>query len=145
MSAEAEAELNLLLTRMDLKRPGRSARRCWGVSSDALAVGSIRRQPPRRRDYPSDPSDLAACERTYRMAPPHLRPFMALVMVRYRAHVEQRYPGCTVRVRDHIDAERDGPPLPPTGNMPPIVAVDGSFTAEQVADLAARFATWGRP
>ena len=139
MSTEAEANLALLLDRKD-RQADRRQPRCWGISSDALAVGAIRRRRPRRHDYPSDPSDLAACERTYRMAPDHLRTFMALVLVDYRAHVEKRYPGATVKVRDYVDAEDAGADHPPhEGPAVTYVSEGGSFTAEQVADMAVRY------
>lgn len=76
-----------------------AAGRCWGISSDALADYALDvRGEPGDWEYPHDTADLAACERTYRMAPEHLRLLMLPVLERYRAAVEQRYPGATERV-----------------------------------------------
>ncbi len=64
--------------------------RCWGKSSDALALYAIGGPEPTERDYPSDHSDLDACERTYRMAPPRLAERMQPVLDKYRAHIASR-------------------------------------------------------
>lgn len=67
--------------------------RCSGVSSDAMAWFAVgMRDEPRREEYPLDPSDLAACERTYEMAPEFLRERMEPVLARYRAAVAKSYP-----------------------------------------------------
>lgn len=67
--------------------------RCTGVSSDALAWYAVeRRDEPKPHEYPLDPSDLAACERTYEMAPEFLRERMDPVLAKYRAAVAKRYP-----------------------------------------------------
>jgi hypothetical protein len=67
--------------------------RCTGVSSDALAWFAVeRRDEPKPHEYPLDPSDLAACERTYEMAPEFLQERMAPVLARYRAAVAKSYP-----------------------------------------------------
>lgn len=69
----------------------RNQPRCWGISSDALAlvgVGAIERPP--RHDFPSDEDDLAACERTYAMAPPHIQARMLPVLEEYRAAIADK-------------------------------------------------------
>lgn len=67
--------------------------RCTGHSSDALAWFAVgMRSEPEPKDCPLDPSDLAACERTYEMAPEFLRELMAPVLARYRAAVAKSYP-----------------------------------------------------
>jgi hypothetical protein len=69
----------------------RNQPRCWGISSDALAlvgVGAIRR--PLRQDFPSDEDDLAACERTFVMAPPHIQARMLPVLEEYRAAIADK-------------------------------------------------------
>jgi hypothetical protein len=60
--------------------------RCTGRSSDAMAwfgVG-MRPEPVRKDEYPRDESDLAACERTYGMAPPHVQRRMLPILQAYR-------------------------------------------------------------
>jgi DNA-directed RNA polymerase subunit N (RpoN/RPB10) len=74
---------------------GANARRnrCTGISADALAWFAVgRRDEPKRSEYPADPSDLAACQRTYDMAPAFLQERMAPVLAKYRAAVAERYP-----------------------------------------------------
>lgn len=76
------------------RRQFRGESRCWGISSDALADYALGlRGEPGRGEFPFDVWDLAACERTYRMAPEHLRDVMAPVLEQYRVAVEARYPG----------------------------------------------------
>lgn len=90
--------------------PGRfhSRDRCWGISSDALADYALGlRGEPTRRDYPYDPSDLAACERTFRMAPAHLQDVMRPFLDLYREAVEARYPGAVERVARFIETGVD--------------------------------------
>ena len=67
--------------------------RCTGISSDALAQYGLRGdREPGIATYPSDLWDLAACERTYRMAPDDVRERMRPVLEKYRKHVSKRYP-----------------------------------------------------
>ncbi|MEU0467260.1 hypothetical protein ABZ215_24935 [Amycolatopsis sp. NPDC006131] len=67
--------------------------RCWGISSDALAYYGAGKEPePGLDEYPADPADLGACERTYAMAPEGIKPRMRPVLEKYRAHVAARYP-----------------------------------------------------
>jgi hypothetical protein len=74
--------------------------RCMGVSSDALAWYAVGiRVEPMPEEYPLDPSDLAACERTYEMAPEFLRERMEPVLTRYRAAVAKDYPEVASRPR----------------------------------------------
>lgn len=76
--------------------------RFTGVSSDALAWYAIgRRDEPKPGEYPADEQDLAACERTYEMAPEFLKERMLPVLERYRAHVRS-LPLCAV----HPEADR---------------------------------------
>jgi hypothetical protein len=48
-------------------------------------------------DFPYDEDDLAACERTYEMAPPHLRERMTPVLEQYRAWVRRNRRGQVAR------------------------------------------------
>ncbi|MDQ0376541.1 hypothetical protein [Amycolatopsis thermophila] len=89
-AARARAELEFVAERY--RRDGSGVRfskdRCTGVSSDALAWFAAGARPePERHEYPADRSDLAACERTFHMAPPHLQERMLPVLERYRAAV----------------------------------------------------------
>lgn len=66
--------------------------RCYGISSNALALYATGyRHEPTLYDYPSDQSDLDACERTYAMAPEHLLDVMKPVMAKYREHVAAKW------------------------------------------------------
>jgi hypothetical protein len=80
-------------------------RRCWGISSDAMAWAAICGEPVQLSSYPADAGDLAACERTYRMAPDHLRPSMARIMIAFRAHVARSCPDAVERVAALVDTE----------------------------------------
>lgn len=81
------AEFDFLLARLDPTR----ARNCTGISSDALTLYALGRAPaPARRDYPWDCGDLARCERTYAMAPPHLQERMRPVLEAYRAAIPRK-------------------------------------------------------
>jgi hypothetical protein len=68
--------------------------RCYGASSDALAYygAGKRGEPTGGWDFPSDPGDLGACERTYDMAPGHIKQRMLPVLEKFREHVAERYP-----------------------------------------------------
>lgn len=67
--------------------------RCTGVSSDALAWFAVgRRDEPAEHEYPRDRGDLAACERTYDMAPDWLKQRMAPVLMKYRVAVAKDDP-----------------------------------------------------
>jgi len=66
--------------------------RCTGISSDALALYGTRGGPePRPGQYPADRGDLAACERTYLMAPDEVRERMLPILERYREHVAKQW------------------------------------------------------
>jgi len=70
----------------------RARDRCWGISSDALSLYGVRGGPePSRGQYPADRGDLAACERTYLMAPDEVRERMLPVLEKYRAYVAERW------------------------------------------------------
>jgi hypothetical protein len=102
----APSEVAFMVARHQARARGsfHGSDRCWGVSSDALADYSLGlRGAPTRRDYPFDPSDLAACERTFRMAPEHLQQVMRPVLDLYRAAVEERCPGAIGRVTRFIE------------------------------------------
>lgn len=92
------------LARSDYKQP-----RCYGMSSDALALYAVGIGPrptvPGRpsspggrvwkdeecgRDYPHDEADLAACQRTFDMAPAHLRERMRPVLDEFTGWVRER-------------------------------------------------------
>lgn len=80
--------------------PARHRDRFTGISSDALAWFAIgRRDEPKPGEYPADERDLAACERTYEMAPEFLKGRMLPVLERYRKHVAAQ---CAV----HPEADR---------------------------------------
>lgn len=81
--------------------------RCYGLSSNALAMYALGRGPRPQvpgkptsrgrwdddecgRHYPHDKDDLAACQRTYDMAPPHLKERMAPVLEEFRGWVLER-------------------------------------------------------
>lgn len=103
--------LSFMVARAQAKT-GRSEFRCWGISSDALALfavaggdpptapGRPEHEPTEEHPYPAswhgaecshsgpyDPSDLAACERTYLMAPDDLRERMAPVLLEFQRWV----------------------------------------------------------
>lgn len=80
--------------------------RCWGLSSDALALFGIGGDEPSERNYPSDPSDLLACILTYRMAPEWAAERMAPVLEKFTAHVEQRYPQAHERCIKYLSGDR---------------------------------------
>lgn len=71
---------------------GRAHPRCTGISSDALAWYAAGAPHPTKGDFPSDPDDLAACWRTYTMAPLRLRLRMLPVLRLYSDWVAERYP-----------------------------------------------------
>lgn len=68
--------------------------RFTGISSNALVRFAFTGEEPEvnGRDwrYPSDASDLAACEHTYAMAPAHLQPRMLPLLEKYRAHIQAK-------------------------------------------------------
>lgn len=82
--------------------------RCWGISSDALVdhVFGLRREP-NEWEFPADPADLAACQRSYDMAPERVQKLMDPWMAKYGEHVEKRYPGAVGRVRRYLDTGID--------------------------------------
>jgi hypothetical protein len=82
--------------------------RCYGISSDALALYALGLGPRPRvpgrpvepgrtswlgaecgDNYPADADDLAACRITYNMAPGHLQKKMRPVLDEFRAWVEE--------------------------------------------------------
>jgi hypothetical protein len=104
-AARLRAEHDFVIARAQARRFG--GQRCYGLSSDALAMYALgfgeRPQVPGTptsphfwtgdecgQDYPADEDDLAACERTYAMAPPHLRERMAPVLEEFRGWVRER-------------------------------------------------------
>lgn len=85
--------VSLLARRWRAQYIDRSEWRCWGVSSDTLAlfaVGVLDDIP--EMNYPADRGDLDACERTYAMASHRMQKRMQPMMQRLRAHVNVRYP-----------------------------------------------------
>jgi hypothetical protein len=65
--------------------------RCTGISSDALALYGLRGGPePTLREYPADRWDLAACERTWQLAPDDVRARMLPVLEKFRQVVAKR-------------------------------------------------------
>jgi hypothetical protein len=95
---ELLAEHDFVLARSEAER-NHVYPRCWGISSNALAVYALGRgpHPDRVCDFPYDEDDLAACERTYEMAPPHLRERMTPVLEQYRAWVRRNRRGQVAR------------------------------------------------
>lgn len=82
------------------------ADRCTGVSSDAMAWFGIQmRGEPQDHEYPADESDLAACERTYEMAPPHVQARMLPVLQSYRLAVASE-----AQERAAADDDEETPP-----------------------------------
>jgi hypothetical protein len=101
--------------------------RCWGMSSDALALfgvgGGPRPRVPGRptepgrtlwngeecgKGYPMDTSDLLACERTYAMAPAGAKPRMLPVLEEFRAWVYEgrnRYGEVVMPRRPHSQSQ----------------------------------------
>lgn len=87
------AERNYLLDRsMRAGSISFGGERDTGRSSNALVRFAIAGKAIDETDYPSDPSDLAACFLARDRAPAHLQPAMDRMLVRYRAHVARRYP-----------------------------------------------------
>jgi uncharacterized protein YuzE len=88
-----QAVLEFLVARHEAGQR-RELPRCYGMSSDALAYygAGKRGEPIEGWDYPADPDDLGACERTYDMAPEHIKQRMLPVLEKFRAHVAKRYP-----------------------------------------------------
>lgn len=105
----APAEVAFMVARHQAEAYGRfhAENRCWGISSNALADYALGlRAEPEVRDFPRDTSDLAACERTYRMAPQNLRELMLPVLERYRAFVDERYPGAAEKAAAAAEVSR---------------------------------------
>lgn len=91
-----EDHRKFFLAREDRRRRFQGPR-CTGDSSDGLtlfALGLV--QEPDKWNYPSDHSDLRACELTYKMAPADLQERMLPVLEKYRAHVTAKYPRPTL-------------------------------------------------
>lgn len=89
-NAARDAELRFIVSRRLADGSGAyfGTDRCTGISSCALAYYGVgHRAEPEPHEYPRDESDLAACERTYDMAPPHVREQMLPVLVLYRESV----------------------------------------------------------
>lgn len=86
--------LRFLAARMHAEQfQPREPDRCWGISSDALALFGVGgRTEPTRWRYPADRWDLRACERTYLMAPDDVRAVMLPVLEKYRTYVAERWP-----------------------------------------------------
>ena len=61
-----------------------------GVSSNAMVRAAYEGGWPSREEYPADMSDLAACERTFEMAPRHRRNVMEAVLMAYKKHLEEK-------------------------------------------------------
>lgn len=99
--------LEFVLAR-DKARANHERPRCYGVSSDALVLYALGQGPrptvPGRPEtenggswrgkecgfsYPHDEADLAACERSYDMAPPSLQAIMLPVLDEFRAWVRE--------------------------------------------------------
>lgn len=100
--ARLRAEFEFVMARSEAARKHRNPR-CYGLSSDAMALYGLGRAPRPQvpghtvapgvlgwtgeecgTDYPHDLSDLDACERTFRMAPPWVQDRMAPVLEDFR-------------------------------------------------------------
>lgn len=98
---------DFLAERMLAERQRRQPR-CWGISSDALALYGLGKGPRPQtpgwaaspggsswtaeecgHDYPHDQSDLLACELTYEMAPVEARIRMLPVLEEFRRWVNE--------------------------------------------------------
>lgn len=113
-----------LRQRSDHRWQRRMRRRMWGISSDALAWYAVMGgEEPTEDVYPSDPSDLAACERMYRLVPEDLKGRMVLVMAKYRNHVQGKYPGSVEYVQTEVTYEQHNGWLQPASEEPRMVEV----------------------
>lgn len=107
-----EAWAAYYVDRQERQRTDRSFsdNRCWGISSDAMVEWALGSAPePSVWEYPADPSDLAACQRAYDLAPGSLQLVMDPLMAKYRAHVDSRYPQATERVAYYLRTGIDVP------------------------------------
>lgn len=106
MASRAEQELHFITERMAAERSRREPR-CWGISSDTLALWAVRGgEEPTEYNYPSDTSDLMACVLTYRMAPKHLQERMKPVLDKFTEYVEKRYPESMTRIEAYPNGDR---------------------------------------
>lgn len=113
-----------LRQRSDHRWQRRMQRRLWGISSDALAWYAVMgSEEPTEDVYPSDPSDLAACERMYRTAPEDLKGRMVPVMSKYRHYVQRKYPGAIEAVQEEVTYEQNNGWLQPASEEPRTVEV----------------------
>lgn len=96
-----DVELSFLKERHDLQRRSQCVWRCWGLSSDDLAIWATCDNPgtPFTGRHPLDPSDLLACELTAALAPVHVAERMRSVLALFRLEVETRYPGAVALTR----------------------------------------------
>ena len=88
-----KAERDFLLSRAD--QAGRirfTGDRQTGVSANAMVRFAIAGEAPSESQFPMDPDDLAACWRTIKSAPDHLRGGMRPLFIKYRKAVAERYP-----------------------------------------------------
>ena len=74
--------------------------RCWGLSSDWLAYSACGIDYPKRE--PADPSDLMACWRTMKMAPPHIRKRMEPPFYAWVEMICEKWPTAADEVRAAI-------------------------------------------
>lgn len=92
-ATQLEAEMAFIRQRTESRERHYGENRLHGISSDALARYALGwSSKPAIGSFPYDPSDLAACFRTFSIAPLHLRAAMTPVLAEYVAHVSQRYP-----------------------------------------------------
>jgi len=118
------SEVQFLTARMLAERQHRNPR-CYGISSDALALYGLSAGPRPQTpgwsngygrswsgdecgtDYPHDKSDLLACELTYEMAPPHVQMRMLPVLEEFRRWVNDglnRYGAAFPYVQESVPA-----------------------------------------
>lgn len=84
--ARLEAELAFVSRRQQLERNGQVPLG-WGRAADALVVWALDGDEPPLEYWPGDRAELAACRETFELAPSHLQPRMAELLVRYHDHV----------------------------------------------------------
>lgn len=60
-----------------------------GTSSNAMVRWAYGGAEPARHEYPSDAQDLAACQRTVAMAPPHRQARLRAILTEYERSLSE--------------------------------------------------------
>lgn len=111
--------------------------RCWGISSDALAGHGAGGPPPSSRQRPVDLYDLAACYRTWRMAPDAAQARMRPVLDGWRAEIASHRRPEELDELDSVlaaEAEGSGPRAPAERSV--MVLPDGRTIDDVLTDLS---------